>query len=539
MTGGGGRRAWGVASPHPAATEAAAEVLSTGGTAVDGALTAAGVLAVVYPHNCSVGGDLIGLVRRRGELPRVVLGVGRSAGAIDADALRRRFGERVPLSGPFSISVPGVVSGWQALHDLGGSLPFGELLAPAIELAAEGARVSSSVARALKALDSADPGLEEIFGPRGGRLELGETFVQPRLAETLSRIAEDPESYYRGELAARLARGLEGVGSPIRLEDLSRHHAVVGEATVTAAGHLAPRLFTAGLPSQGVFFAGLAEIVSRLLAERHDLLGRDAALLARAFDRTSMIRDELLADPSRAPGADVIRSRLARVDLSAPTSPPPAGNGAPLVAGEVAEGASAPSGDTVAVVAYDEHGNSVSMLQSVFHSFGSRFLDPETGVLYHNRQSMFTLRPGMPGELAPGLMPPHTLCPAMVDAVDAAGAGGTAPSLVLSTMGGRSQPQILVQVLLQLAAGNSVSEAVSAPRFVIEDSDTARSRPVVSAELHLPADATSSLLESGFDVRAVAARSEEAGHCQVLRAGASGVVDAGSDPRSDGIAMHS
>ncbi len=538
------RRAWGVASPHPAATEAAAGVLSTGGTAVDGALAAAGVLAVVYPHNCSVGGDLIALVRRRGELPRVVFGVGRSAGAIDPDGLRRRFGERVPLTGPFSISVPGVVSGWQALHDLGGRLPFGQLLAPAIELAARGAQVSSSVARALRALDSADQGLDEIFGPRGDRLGPGETFVQPRLAETLSRIASDPETFYRGELAAQLARGLEAAGSPIRLEDFSRHHAVVGKPAVTGAGHLAPRLFAAGFPSQGIFFAGLAEIVSRLLGERHDLLGRDAGMLARAFDQTSKIRDELLSDPSRAPGADALRARLARVDLSAPSSSlPSTGKGAPLVAGEdaegVAKGASAPSGDTVAVVVYDEHGNSVSMLQSVFHSFGSQFCDPATGVLYHNRQSMFTLRPGMPGELGPGLMPPHTLCPAMVDALDADGAAEVAPLLVLSSMGGRSQPQILVQVLLRLAAGNSVSEAVSAPRFVIEDTDTVRSRTVVTAEADLPTDATTSLLENGLDVRTVSAWNEETGHCQVLRAGANGVMEAGADPRSDGIAMHS
>ncbi len=523
----GERRAWGVAAPHPAASEAAAAQLSAGGTAVDGALAAAGVLAVVYPHNCSVGGDLIGLVRRAGGLPRAVFGVGRSANAIDAAALRRQFGEHVPVTGPFSISVPGVVSGWQALHELGASRPLAQLLEPAIALAAGGAVVSSSVARALQALDTPDPGLDQIFGPPGSRLGTGGIFVQQRLAETLSQIARDPESYYRGELARRLVRGLEAVGSPITLEDLSRHRAVVGEPATAYAGDLAPRLFTTGLPSQGLFFAGLTELLARLVAEGYDLLGRDAALLAGAFDEIARIRDDLLCDPSRGPGAGVLRARLAGIGIF--RAAPAVGHAGPLAA----EGAPPPSGDTVAVVVHDEHGNSVSMLQSIFFSFGSRFCDPATGVLYHNRQSMFTLRPGAPGELGPGLMPPHTLCPAMVDAAD------DALSLVLSTMGGRSQPQILAQVLLQLAAGRSATEAVSAPRFVVGDSEAALSHCVVTAEQDLPTIAVSSLLEGGFDVRTVARRSEETGHAQVLRVGAAGVVDAGADPRSDGTAMRS
>ena len=523
----GERRSWGVAAPHPAAVEAAAAQLSAGGTAVDGALAAAGVLAVVYPHNCSVGGDLIGLVRRAGEHPRAVFGVGRSSSAIDAAALRRQFGDHVPVTGPLSISVPGVVSGWQALHELGASRPLAQLLEPAIGLAAEGAPVTSSVARALQALDTPDPGLDQIFGPPGSRLAAGGDFVQPHLAETLVQIGSDPETFYRGELARRLVRGLEAAGSPITLEDFSRHHAVVGEPATAHAGELAPRLYTTGLPSQGPFFAALAELLASLVGHGYDLLGSDAALLARAFDEISRIRDDLLCDPSRAPGAGVLQERLGGIDLIGPA--PSAGRVRRLAV----EGTSPPSGDTVAVVVHDEHGNSVSMLQSVFHSFGSRFCDPATGVLYHNRQSMFTLRPGAPGELGPGLMPPHTLCPTMVDAEDGAS------SLVLSTMGGRSQPQILAQVLLQLVAKKSASEAVSTPRFVVGDSEAVPPHRVVTAEQDLPADAMASLLESGFDVRIVAGRSEETGHAQLLRVGTSGVLDAGADPRSDGAARRS
>ena len=519
------RRSWGIATPHPAATRAAAAVLATGGTAVDGAIAAAGVLTVVYPHNCSVGGDLIGLVRRAGRAPRAVFGVGRSARSIDAVALRARFGERVPPDGPFSISVPGVVSGWQAMHELGGSRPFAQLLEPAVELASAGVEVSPSVARALEELDSPDLGLGGIFGPPGARLGVGDVFVQPRLAETLAQVAADPESYYRGDLAERLATALGRIGSPITSEDFARHRAVVDDAVVSGAGDLAPRLYSAGLPSQGVFFSALAGLLGRLLADGYELLGRDAPLLARAFGEISMLRDDLLCDPSRWEGDEALHERLARIDLFGPHPARPPG------ALLLDETPAPPSGDTVAVVAYDASGGSVSMLQSIFHSFGSRVLDPETGVLFHDRQSMFTLRPGVPGELGPGLMPPHTLCPAMVDAADGS------PSVVLATMGGRAQPQILSHVLLQLAAGGDAALAVSAPRYVVGDTEEQGSDRVVTAERDVPPHVLSSLREDRFSVRVVGALDDEMGHAQVLRVGTGGAVDAASDPRSDGVAV--
>jgi gamma-glutamyltranspeptidase len=517
-------RSWGVATPHPAATDAAAAVLTAGGTAVDAAIAAAGVLVVAYPHNCSVGGDLIGLVRAGGETPRAVFGVGRSAHAIDAAALRGKLGERVPVEGPFSISVPGVVSGWQAMHELGGSRPFGELLQPAIELAEAGVPVSLSVARALTALESNDPGLQEIFGPPGGRIGLGQTFVQPRLAETLAQVARDPECYYRGDLAERLANALQKVGSPITREDFAQHHAVVADAVVADGGDLAPRLFTAGPPSQGIFFSALVEVIGRLLARGYDLLGDDAAVLARAFAEISKLRDDLLSDPSRWGGADVFRQRVARIDLFGGL--PPAERGA-----LPASTPPPPSGDTVAIVTYDSNGSSVSMLQSIFHSFGSRVLDPETGVLFHNRQSMFTLRRGSPGELGPGLMPPHTLCPAMVDGDDGR------PSLVLSTMGGRAQPQILSHVLLELAAGKDAARAVSSPRYVVGDNEAQSRYSAVTAERDVASNVLSSLGEARFSLRFVEPLDDEMGHAQVLRVSTGGVVDAASDPRSDGTAM--
>ncbi len=524
MTTQGARQAtWGVATPHPSATAAAADALQAGGSAVDAAIAAAGVLTVAYPHNCSVGGDLIGLVRAAKNPPRAVFGVGRSAGAIDAEAVRRKFGSRLPAEGPLSISVPGVVSGWQAMHRLGGRLRFEALLEPAVRLASEGVPVSPSLGRALADLVTSSPGLDNVFGPPGRRLAAGDLLVQPHLAETLAQVAADPETYYRGELARRLAAGLEAQGSPITVDDFAIHQAIVEEPLLTEAGTLAPRLFTAGLPSQGIFFAGLAEIASQLLAKGYELGGKDAAVLAGAFAEMSSVRDAFLSDPTRSPGRRLISAAIDGIDiLSAhrPRSIP-----APWPAA-----AARPSGDTVAIVTSDAEGNSVSLLQSVFHSFGSRVLDPATGVLFHSRQSMFTLRSDDPGALGPGLMPPHTLCPSMADTAEGD------PSLVLATMGGRAQPQVLVQVLAQVALGKSAQEAVAAARYVVGALDTPHAGRTVTAERGLPPAVLRSLVGAGFDVREVGGLTEEAGHAQLLRLGTHGVTEVGSDPRADGVA---
>ncbi len=530
------RTAWGISTPHVLATRAGAEVLATGGTAVDAAIAAGAVLTVVYPHNCSVGGDLIALVASDGSAPQAVFGVGRAASSLDVESLRRRFGETAPLTGPLSISVPGVISGWQAMHDLGGRRPFAELLRTAIGLAEEGVAIGRSLARALAELEGADPGLDALFGPRSHRLGEGDHVVQPELAATLRAIAADPQSYYRGELAQRLASSLASAGSPLRLADFERHEALVTPAIAARCGPVAPRLWTAGPPSQGVFLALLAHAAGLLRADGCALLGADADLLARGFLAASALRDELLADPRRANAALVeLASKDAARRLGAEllghrrATPPPGDDGA--TGPPRSSSRSAPSGDTAALVVRDDRGGAVSMLQSVFHSFGSGMLDPATGVVFHNRQAMFSLRAGAPNELGPGLMPPHTLSPALVSDED----GGLLA--VLATMGGRAQPQILTEILLRLADGADPARAVGAPRFVVGELDARGANSVVLAEADLDRPALAALARSGIEVHALEPLDEAVGHAQLLVLHSGQALAGASDPRSDGAAI--
>jgi gamma-glutamyltranspeptidase/glutathione hydrolase len=182
-----------------------------------------------------------------------------------------------------------------------------------------------------------------------------------------------------------------------------------------------------------------------------------------------------------------------------------------------------PDGDTIAIVAADAEGFGVSLIQSLFWSFGSGILEPATGIVAHNRGACFTLEDGHPNRFAPGMRPAHTLMPAIVH--DDRGLAAVA-----GTMGGYAQPQINAQTLFHLLAGSTPSEAVATPRWIVER-DTPGSAVMIEASV--PADARRSIASSGFDLLAVDDLSSELGHAQLIQV-RPGRFDVGSDPRSDG-----
>jgi gamma-glutamyltranspeptidase/glutathione hydrolase len=179
----------------------------------------------------------------------------------------------------------------------------------------------------------------------------------------------------------------------------------------------------------------LAEILRLGDRDRTRLLGDPRRV---PFDRESWLGDahlaQLVADARRASNGD----RLA-ASVQANTTP---------------------NGDTAAIVTWDGDGCAVSLIQSLFHSFGAQILEPATGVLLHNRGAGFSLDDAHPNALEPGRRPAHTLMPIMVEQ-DGQLAG------VLATMGGKVHAQIHVQVLLGLLDGRSPQDAVDAPRWIV------------------------------------------------------------------------
>ena len=512
---------WGIASPHAMASEAGADVLRDGGNAVDAALAAAAALAVLLPNQCALGGDLIALVGLPDGSAQVLNGSGRAPEGVDVDGLRAAH-ERLPVDGALSVTVPGVVDGWHELARRWGSRPVSGALLRAASLAGDGVAVSAGLARDLDREAErilADPGLAELLAPSGTPLREGQLLRQPRLAGTLDAIASDgPDAFYSGAVAASLVSTLRARGSAMSSDDFLAHGSSIEEPLAARFGDV--EYLASGGNTQGGFFLAALRAVERL-DRRLDPLGPEAGLLYGILSALATARDQSLGDSATAPALDMAGiEELATRALAGPAGESAAGRGP------------TPRGDTVAVVVADGSGQWVSLIQSVFHAFGSGLLDPATGVLLHNRGAAFDLAPGSAAELGGGRRPPHSLMPVLVRD---AGTGQLVGAH--GTMGGRAQPQIHTHLALHLAMGRSAFEAVAAPRWLLGHMEVgADESPVVNVEQDVPEVARLSLGRTGVPELTLPARADDAGHAQVIRRGTQGLHVA-ADPRADSAAL--
>lgn len=503
-----GTRRIAVAAPHPAALDAAADAVAAGGDAIDAALAAAAVLTVVYPHQCSIGGDLIALVRRPGHPVTAVLSAGAAPAGIDVAALAQE--ERMPRQGAQTVTVPGVVAGWQAIDALGGRLGLAAPLARAAGLAADGVPVSAGLARAITArVDEigADPGMTAVFGDgAGGLLGQGDPLVQPALATTLTELARDPGAMYRGRIAASITARLRQLGGAHSEADFRAHEAELVEPETATTGGV--RWWVAPPPTQGVVLLG---ILPEALADGDHEAARTTDLVD-AVHRAALVRQAELGDP-----------RGGAIDVAAMLDPRDTGRvGALPRAGRAL-------GDTVAVTAADTDGTVVTLIQSVYQLFGSGILDPGTGVVLHNRGSAFSTDPAHPGHVGPGLRPPHTLLPVIAETDDLV--------LGLGCQGGSAQPWILAQLAHDLVDPAADPEGVlGRPRFVVGARDLGHEVMTLVAEPGTD-DAVRAAAALGLPVARTNGPVDEAGHVQTVRLHADGHLDAASDPRADGRAV--
>jgi len=506
---------WAIATPHEEATRAGAAAFEDGGNAVDAALRAATVLAVAYPHMCGVGGDLFALVQRPDGETLAVSSSGRAPGAADpVDA--RRAGHTMPIRGPVPITVPGAVAGWRAVHGTGAVLPWAAAFSRAIELAIDGVPVARSLAETLAWPDEpfgADPGLSAIFFADGIAPPAGATVHQLALGATLAGIAEGgPEALYGGDIGSAYVRGLNAAGSPIAIEDLAAHRALV--LPPLAAAFRGLHVSVVPPNSQGFVLLEILALLERLRVDA-DPHGHEAGTIARVFASSARDRDRHLGDPDHMtvhPSTLLDDGHLAsladEIRLERTATPPPR-----------------TTGDTIALVTADAEGFAVSLIQSLFWGFGSGICEPTTGIVAQNRGACFTLEPGHPNSFAPGKLPAHTLMPVIIH--DEHGLAAVAGS-----MGGYAQPQINAQTLLHLMGGAIPADAVAAPRWILERPEQAAPARIV-IEASVPAEARRSLESLPYPVAVVPDRSDELGHAQLIRV-RTDAFDAGSDPRSDG-----
>jgi gamma-glutamyltranspeptidase len=507
-----------LATPHALATEAGMQAYRDGGNAIDAAIVAAAVLTVVYPHNVALGGDLIALVRTPDGEVRCVNASGWAAAATDLADLRARHGKWLPARGADPVTVPGGVRGWEVLRRMGAQHTWARTLAPAEAAARSGVPVAPSLASHIADTENADlfgtEDFDRVFRPCGKSLAAGDDFVQPALADTFAGLAEDgPDAFYTDGIAKRSVCYLRSHGSSLAVEDFADFEPEVVEPISTPFRGMT--VLTSPPNTHGLFLLRALRAIDELAIA--DPLGDGLGTLMRVFHRGNELRASHLGDP-RFVDVDVSALVNGGLDVMAELGAVQAGPG--LV----------PHGDTVGVAAADGDGYAVSLIQSVYHAFGSGLIDPDTGILFHNRGTGFALDGNSPNVIASRKRPLHTLMPVMT-------LHEGEPRHVLSTMGGQGQPQILAQVLLGALNGAGAEEAVAAPRAVVGLQSEGASADSVTLESDLPATARAAIGRSGLTPVDVAPHTEALGQANVVFADAKGSMTAASDPRSDGAAV--
>ncbi len=490
-------------------------MLAAGGSAADAAVAASAVLAVTTPHMCGMGGDLFALVHDGADPPEVLDAAGRAGSGADADRLRAEGHRDMPARGDVrAATVPGCVDGWCALLERHGRLDRAQVLAPARRLAEEGFPASPLLAFMLGDLDGVE-GCDELTGIRP---DTGDRVLRPELARVLARVAESGRSgFYEGVFGTAL---LEVGAGEYRPEDLSRIGARwVEPLGLRVWGH---DVWTVPPASQGYLTLAAARMAELIAGDR--LPPTDDAAWAHLLievcrlageDRPDVLHDR--ADGSALWAEERLAAAAARFDPARRVD----------AAGRFEDGG------TIHLAAVDRHGMGVSLIQSNAADVGCRVAVPGTGILLHNRAIGFSLESGHPAEYDPGRTPPHTLAPALVTRTD-----GTLRA-VLGTMGGDSQPQVVLQLLARLlVAGEEPGVALNAPRFVLRSDtgsgfDTWRSaHQRVRLEAHAPEDWVSGLSERGHPVEVAGIDPAGFGHAHVIEIRPDDVRAGASDPRA-------
>jgi gamma-glutamyltranspeptidase / glutathione hydrolase len=500
------------ATGHPLASNAALDVLKSGGNAIDAALCASAVLSVVKSYHCGLGGDAFGIFYSAKERQTFVLnGSGRSPRLLR----RELYSDEIPHRGIFAATTPGTVDAWFEAAAKLGSRSMADLLKPAIDYAENGFPVFphfASVIRSSYKTLAADPAWAAVFYPRGKAPEVGDLLVQKDLAAALADIANGGrEAFYAGDIAKSIIQKSDRCGGFFSLDDFAEHRSRWEEPLCATY-----RGYEVCVPPANSY--GLLLLLQLKILAEYDLAKYDhnspeyVALQVQAKEEACRAGQFWIADPDRYRREDV-------VDFleSFPRRGQEPGS---------ADEARNPGNDTTYIATADRFGNWASLIQSVHQSFGCGVVVDGTGIVLNNRMSGFNLIAGHANEFGPNKLPAHTLSPALIRKENK-------PVMAIGTPGGFGQTQFLTQTICNLFDFKmNLQAAVEAPRWQSE------SMGCVELESRFVDDVGSFLIDKDCEVKIRGPWEFAFGGVEVIRLHENGQVLMGAaDPRRDGYAV--
>jgi gamma-glutamyltranspeptidase/glutathione hydrolase len=461
-------------------------VVSVHHLASDAAVATGFALAVVHPAAGNLGGGGFLLLRTHDGHATFIDYREKAPFVATETMYQDAMGNIIPpgsldssVIGYRSIATPGSVAGMVYAERKYGKLGLARVMAPAIQLAAEGFSLTAEEAHELTDADLAKfPESKRIFQRDGNLYKDGETFKQPELARTLQRIAADPDDFYHGKMAHELVDELHKGGALLTLEDLAKF-TVVERTPVTGTFHNYT-VISAPPPSSGgiVLLSALNILEGYDLAKLGDRTPASIHLITEAYRRAYMDRSDYLGDPdyNTIPVAELTSKKYAEasragIDPNAATPSStlarPAGflPPAPTTPGQRRH----ESDQTTHYSVVDSEGNAVSVTTTLNNSFGSHVTSGALGFLLNDEMDDFASKMGVPNmfgliqgpanAIAPGKRPLSSMTPTIV-------LEDGKLRFVLGSPGGARIITTVANIFLSAAEGSlNIQQAVDAPRF--------------------------------------------------------------------------
>ncbi|PYX34774.1 MAG: gamma-glutamyltransferase [Acidobacteria bacterium] len=508
------------------ASQAGADVLRRGGSAMDAAIAANAVLGVTEPMMNGIGGDLFLLYwdAKSGKL----YGLNASGWAprqLSIDFLKKQGIASMPHEGIHSVTVPGAVDGWSKAHQRFGRLPWKDLFTPAIFYAEHGYEVAEIASGYWKeAQDRLKETVEatRVFLPHGKVPETGEKFSNPDLARTLGLIADHGrDAFYRGEIAQAILKSSSALGGTMEADDLADFSSEwVEPISIDYRGWKVYEL-----PPNGQGMAAL-EMLNIMATFPPDQAGPQGTTeLHKKIEAMKLAYTDLYrynADPrfTKVPVAGLLANDYAKQRaalINAEKASCTTSSGSPA------------RSDTTYLAVVDKDGNIASLIQSLYDAFGSGVGVSGMGFILQDRGGLFTLDANHPNALAPRKRPFHTIIPAFMERGDT--------HIGFGIMGGSNQPLAHAQFVSNFVDyGMNIQAALEAPRFTIAGT----AEPIgcrLLIESRVKPEVVEELRKKGHNLDVRQEYSTSMGRGQVVMHNSkSGVNFGASDPRADGVA---
>ncbi|HUF73243.1 MAG TPA: gamma-glutamyltransferase [Gammaproteobacteria bacterium] len=517
-----------VCASQPLAAMAGIDILKSGGNCVDAAIGVNAMLGLMEPQMCGIGGDLFAIYWS--ESDRRLHGLnasGRSPYGFGLDTAADRGLAVIPAIDPLSWTVPGCVSGWEMLSERFGALGLARCLAPAIEYAEAGFPLSPVIAQDF-IRSFPNPGLDAVYFPDGRAPRFGDVFRNPELARSYRLIADQgPAAFYEGEIGEAIIAKSAALGGCMTMRDLADHTA--NWIDPVSASYRGFDVWELPPNGQGITVLQMLNLLEHFdLGELEPNSAEHLHLLIEAKKLAYEDRARYYADPEFA---EVPVDRLISKEYAAERvrliDPRRAGR-------IVGPGDPTLDSDTVYLTVADRQGNMISLIQSIYGSFGSERCPDGTGFAMQNRGQAFSLDPGHANRLEPHKRPFHTIIPGFVTE-------DGRPRLAFGVMGGAFQPQGHCQVLMNmLDFGMSPQQAGDQPRVGHTGSSEPSSEAstglgLVSFEDGIGESVKLALADLGHELSS--ASGAAGGYQAIWRSDDPRVYFGGSDPRKDGAAL--